>query len=109
MEGAAALRPEGAGQPGARDGPAMAQGEQGQQPFDGAGADPRQRLAAHGHAQRSEEADSERGQGHRAVSQSVRADQWACRPYANAEPCPEMFPFAYAFSLYLQTVLQTPL
>src|SRR6478752_4380152 len=91
---AGALRPEGAGQPGAVDGPAMPQGEQGQEPFDRAGAHPRQRLAAHGHAERSEEADREQGKGHRAVSKSVTAEQWPRRPYANADRYPDLFPYA---------------
>ena len=56
-----ALGPEGAGQPGAVHRAAMPQYQQRQQPLHRAGAQARQRLAVDEDAQRTEEADVERG------------------------------------------------
>jgi hypothetical protein len=79
-----ALGPEGPRQPGAADGAAMPQGEEGEQPFNGAGAHARQRPSAHGDAERAEEVDGERRDSHGSIPKPVGNNHQAPRQRPNA-------------------------
>jgi hypothetical protein len=71
------IRPQGAGEPGAVDIAAVAEGEEGEEPEAAAGAEAWQRVTVDLHIQRPEELDRERrrrGVGHRCGCGVGRAD-----------------------------------